>query len=175
MAWSLYAPRVAKTEIYLHDDYAPRADEDAATGESESRDAFVGFAPPEVARPFLTNHSRQGWRLLRADLWSLSATHSPIAPQSRFQLAVASWLADEMATASKAEPLSTNGNVKVERWGPADRWTGARERLPELIGRDAIREATGRHWLHAQPRETARPAASADVHQRTNRSSSDGE
>jgi hypothetical protein len=123
LSWSLYAPRVERIRIVVQ--------------RAGARDL------PAELKPFLIPLADEpDWLELRADQWSLAASHAPLLPQARFQLAVAAWVADQ---APWGDP------VTAIVFGAASRWTGKLERQT-LSGKAAIRAAADRYWLNAEPR-----------------------
>jgi hypothetical protein len=96
-AWSVYAPRVERTSLFVH------------RGE---RDQL-----PLALHPFLEPSSDDAnWLRLRLDLWSLAMLDAPLYPQNRFQVAVAEAVARQYGLT----------RARIVRYGSADRLTGDR-------------------------------------------------
>jgi hypothetical protein len=106
----------------------------------------VRLSPKHAARlddSLKTHLSGDDATVLRLDDWSLAAQGAPIYPQNRFQIGVAE---------AVARRWKIDQDIHVERIGPADRFTGQRERKT-LRGLDQLRMEASRYWLNTRPRE----------------------
>jgi hypothetical protein len=123
-SWALYAPHSSRVAMRI-----PAA--------------RVDSLPPSLAVLVeRENASPWQWVVVPLDAWSLEVLRVPIYPQARFQLGVA------RAVAQRSD---LERDVVVELRGPANR-TDGRRRSRQLNGIDALRQATGRFFLNAQPR-----------------------
>ncbi|WP_422925427.1 hypothetical protein [Singulisphaera sp. PoT] len=120
-AHALYASHVERTEVYLH--------------ESE-----VALWPKSIRDHVLPSLLGE-WRRLDLTGWSRELRGVPIYPQGR----ACNGLAEALAARYGGRRL-----IRVIRWGPADRWTGARSRT-EMFGLAAIRSEGDRYLLNAHP------------------------
>jgi hypothetical protein len=117
---ALYASHVERLDVYLHD---------------SERDAW-----PAELRLHLDTEGEAPWRRVNLTDWSRALRGTPVYPQNR-------------ATLGLAEALAARYRVRLVRvvaFGPAERWTGRRDRV-EAVGRDAIRTLGSRSWLNAHP------------------------
>ena len=120
-SWALYAPGGPRAELLV-----PAASARHLTAEAK---AFL--------QPVDTTET---WLRLRLDHWSLSATHSPIYPQARFQFAAARALA-----ASRG----IENSVRIVVFSQADVWTGHRESRI-LIGKAEFDAWDKQYWLNTK-------------------------
>jgi hypothetical protein len=93
-AWSVYAPRVERTSMFVH------------LGEEQQLPAALrGFLEP--------SSDDANWLRLRLDRWSLEMLDAPLYPQNRFQIAVAEAVARQYGLTQ----------ARAIRYGTADRLT----------------------------------------------------
>ena len=102
MAWELYAPRVGRVQVFLAE---PAVDALPPLQRYVERESSREFGPL--------------WRELRIDQWSLEQLQAPIYPQEHFQMEVAKQVSSQVKDPDQV----------FFRWlGPANRWTGHREK-----------------------------------------------
>lgn len=118
LSWALYSPHSSRVEIELH------------------RSILDSLGPD--MRAFLEpDQDRDGWRRLDLSRWSLQRLGAPIYPQARYQLG----LARAIARDSRLEQ-----GIRVIVRGPADRWSGERERQ-FAIGPAELDRIAEQFWL----------------------------
>lgn len=116
-SWALYAPHTSRADIEIH------------------RTAIESIDPQ--VRSHLVEGD-DGWHRLSTSGWSLAARGVPVYPQGRFQLKLASLL---------AQKHELDSEIRVRLRGVADRWTGQRE-TQLMIGGDQIEAGLEQFWLH---------------------------
>mgnify|MGYP006899557876 CR=1 FL=1 len=122
-AWAVYASSPARVLVQVRDDVTTQL-------------------PENLQRYVERRQINDGWSWLRIDLWSLSATDTPIYPEDRFQLGVAR---------AVSENVAHQNSIRVIHESEADRLTGICERT-EANGRAEIIELGSRFWLNSTPR-----------------------
>ncbi len=121
-AWGLYASRQERVRISIHESFADH----------------IG----EELNPYLEPaRFNDRWRRLRIHQWSLDKLKAPMYPQDRFQIGVA------LAVGKK---LQLGKNIRVEREGVANRWTGKRTGS-EFTGMEEIEQFANSFRLNASP------------------------
>jgi hypothetical protein len=123
-SWALYAPHTSRSKVWVAETAVDRLP-------SRLRELIEG-APSDMM---------QG-REVPLDKWSLSALNVPIYPQSRFQLGIARYL---------AEQVEASHGIRVELWDSASRLDGHRL-IQRLDGRQQIEQAADNYWLGSRPR-----------------------
>lgn len=131
LAWALYAPHSSRAVVFVR---------------ASDRDRL-----PESLRGLLgdpsgtgdTTQKVQPWDWVRVPIeqWSLKTLGVPIYPQGRFQLGVAT---------SVAEQAKLDRNIRVELRSVAQRRTGERK-TQVLSGLDDLHRATELFWLNSRP------------------------
>lgn len=118
-SWALYSPHNSRVEIQIH--------------------ASVAEKLPAELHPYLVSDEFSGrWQTLDIEGWSFDRRGAPVYPQARYQLAIASALADRYG-------LESAVRVKVKE--VADRWSGRRDES-FLIGQQEIdRFIRSHYWL----------------------------
>jgi hypothetical protein len=126
-AWSVYAPRVERTSLFIH---------------RSERDRL-----PLSAQPFLEPAlDDDNWFQLRLDRWSLEALDVPLYPQNRFQIAVAAGLARQFGLTQ----------ARITRYSTANRFTGKRE-SESFQGLGELDRAASDYWLGTRVMRPLRP------------------
>jgi len=121
-AWGLYASRQERVRISIHESVADN----------------IG----EELKPYLEPvRFNEQWRRLRIHQWSLDKLKAPMYPQDRFQIGVA------LAVGKK---FQLEKNIRIEREGIANRWTGIRTGS-EFTGMGEIEQYANRFRLNALP------------------------
>ena len=116
-AWSVYAPRVEQTALFIHQGEAARLP-----------DSLQTFLKPVTGDP--------NWLQLRLDHWSLESLDVPLYPQNRFQVAAAEGLVRQFGLTQ----------ARIVRYSSANRWTG-RRRDAWSQGLGEIERITADYWL----------------------------
>jgi hypothetical protein len=106
LSWSLYSPHTCRADIELHSSCLDRL-------------------PNSVRVHVLDDRDGDRWHRLSIEQWSLQNRRVPVYPQSRYQLALARWIARTGAL---------DREIRVTYRGVSDRWTGAREEQ-RLLGK----------------------------------------
>lgn len=122
-SWALYAPHASRTEVWV-----------AATR--------LDRLPDSLQSTIVTQNREQIWVPIPIEAWSLQETRAPIYPQARFQLGVATAL---------AENVQSEFAIGARIEGPAGRWDGERE-IVEVEGLRQIKAAGQEFWLNIIPR-----------------------
>lgn len=123
-AWGLYSSRPSRAALFV-------------------RPSAVEFLPRELAELTPRDEAAaDGWLQPPLDVWSLSATGAPIYPGARFQLGVA------YAVVQAGLP---EGSWRVSELGPADRFTGWRDRRVYRT-RAELQRRMNRFLVNARPR-----------------------
>lgn len=122
-SWALYAPHTSRAKVWV----APGS---------------LQRLPLEVRQLAKESPSDSHWGVeIPLDQWSLTAIKVPIYPQSRFQLGLARYLADQIAA---------EHGIHVEVWSTASRWDGQRM-IQRLNGKQQVNDAAGNFWLNSRP------------------------
>ena len=122
-AWAVYASSPARILVQVRHDKVERL--------------------PKTMQQYVERRRiNDGWSWLRIDLWSLTATGTPIYPEDRFQLAVACSVVSESGMGEE---------VRIIHEGDSDRWTGERE-LTDVVGEAEISELARKFLLNTTPR-----------------------
>lgn len=122
-AWAVYASSPARILVQVRHDNVERL--------------------PETMQQYVERRrTNDGWSWLRIDLWSLTATGTPIYPEDRFQLAVACSVVSESGM---------DDQVRIIHEGESDRWTGERD-LTDLVSEAEVSKLAKQFWLNTIPR-----------------------
>ena len=123
-AWAVYASSPARILVQVrHDKAAERL--------------------PKTMQQYVERRRiNDGWSWLRIDLWSLTATGTPIYPEDRFQLAVAYSVVSESGMGDE---------VRIIHEGESDRWTGERD-LTDLVSETEVSRLAKQFRLNTIPR-----------------------
>ena len=126
-SWALYAPHSSRVVVEVA---APS----------------VGRLPTELValinRPAREADAMPVWVGIPMAAWSLQSLHTPIYPQSRFQLGVARQI---------ASVVDSESEIRVTVLGTSDRFTGRRQSTI-LEGSSEISDAGGSYWYNTIPR-----------------------
>lgn len=123
-AWALYSSRQERIRISIHESAVDQLDEDLRQY----------LDPAQFNDP---------WRRLRIHHWSLEKVKAPMYPQDRFQAGIALAI---------GEKYKLEDNIRIDREGVADRFTGKRE-VSSYQGMKSIREFAETFRLNAFPAE----------------------
>lgn len=103
-------------------------------------DSELEAYPESIRQHFLSGTKGGPYRQLNLTEWSRASRGTPVYPQNRASLGIAEGLEAR---------YGNRGHVLVVLWGPADRWTGARDR--NVAGRlESIRELADQFWINAR-------------------------
>jgi hypothetical protein len=119
-AWSVYAPRVERTSVFV-----PRGEQHRLS--------------PEIEKYLEPAADDEAWLLVRLDRWSLDTLGAPLYPQNRFQLAVADALARQFGLTQ----------LRTASYDVANRWNGART-ATKTVGISQLESATERYLVNAR-------------------------
>lgn len=130
-AWSVYAPRVERTSVFI-----PRR------AESSLPTYFSKYLEPAA--------DNDQWLRVRLDRWSLEQLGVPLYPQNRFQIAVADALVQHLNGTSRYS------SVYVVQHSTANRWTGERTST-SISGLAQLEAARQKFWLNSKSKSSLFP------------------
>lgn len=117
-SWSLYSPHTSHVDIEIHQTAWSKLDDSL---QSQLRE----------------DSNQDGWRVLDLGSWSLQSRRVPVYPQARYQLGLATAIADR---------YQLDDEIRARILGVSNRWTGAR--TEQLLGnRSEIKRAGNAYWL----------------------------
>ena len=125
--WALYAPHSSRVVVEV-----------AAPSVHRLPVELVAL----INRPATEADEMPVWVSIPLDAWSLQSLHTPIYPQSRFQLGVARQI---------ASVIDSEFAIRVTVLGAAGRFTGRRQ-SKILEGNSEIAKAGGIYWFNTIPR-----------------------
>ena len=126
-SWALYAPHSSRVVVEV-----------AAPSVRRLPTELVAL----LNRPSTEPDEMPVWVSIPMDAWSLQSLHTPIYPQSRFQLGVARQI---------ASVIDSEFAIRVTVLGTAGRFTGRRQSTI-LDGNSEISKAGGIYWFNTIPR-----------------------
>jgi hypothetical protein len=128
-SWALYAPHSSRVRVEV-----------ASPSVQRLPASLAALVTPTVDGD---DDGAMVWLPVPMDAWSLKTLHTPIYPQSRFQLGVARYIASE---------INSEFQVRIAILGAADRFTGQRK-ISILEGDEEIVKANQLFWLNTMPRQ----------------------
>jgi hypothetical protein len=127
LSWALYAPHSSRVQVQVAPTALDRLPDRLTQLLAETVD------PNQV--------SAVDWQNIPIDQWSLATLGVPIYPQSRFQLGVASALANLQ---------SGEFDIRIIEQSVANRFSGSRQQST-ITGRTALDERARKYWWNTQP------------------------